>query len=193
MSVQKINPRMLVIIFFILVVAVFRILINMNGPVFPLANFSPVGAMALFSGTYFKSRGKSYLFPLFILLVSDFILSLILSRHYENGFLYSGWYWVYAAFALMVLAARLIINSVRFKSVLIGIFAVTFIHWIVSDTGVWLQGTSYAKTVAGLRACLVAAIPFERNFLAGTLLYSGIMFTAFEWLQRKFSLLTLAN
>jgi hypothetical protein len=193
MSVQKINPRILVITFFILVVAVFRIFINMNGPVFPLANFSPVGAMALFGGTYFKSRAKSYLFPLLILLVSDFILSLMLSRHYENGFLYSGWYWVYAAFAGMVLAARLIINSVRFGMVLIAIFTVTFIHWIVSDMGVWLQGTSYAKTAAGFWTCLAAAIPFERNFLAGTLLYSGIMFIGFEWLQRKFSLLAPAN
>jgi hypothetical protein len=186
MPIQKINPRALVIIFFILVVAAFRVIINMNGPLFPLANFSPIGAMALFGGACFKSRSKSYLFPLLTLLASDVALSLLLLRPYESGFLYSGWYWVYTAFAVMVLAGRVVLKKINMKNIVIAIFTVIIIHWIVSDMGVWLQGTTYAKNAAGLWACLAAAIPFERNFLAGTIIYSGVLFGAFEWLQQKY-------
>jgi hypothetical protein len=192
MPINTINPRLLVISFFIIIIAAFRILINMNGPLSPLANFSPIGAMALFGGTYFKSQRKSFMFPLLTLFISDVILSITVHKQFGNGLLYGGWYWVYGALSLMVLAGRFIIKEVRFKYILISIFTVTFIHWIVSDMGVWLQGTTYSKNAAGLWACLLAAIPFERNFLAGTMFYSGLMFGSFEWLQRKYASLSLA-
>jgi hypothetical protein len=187
MSIQKINPRTLLIAVFIIVVAVFRVFINMNGQLHPLTNFSPIGAMALFAGTYFKSRTKAYSFPLITLFISDAVLSLTVYKQYSHGLLYSGWYWVYAAFALMVLAGKLVIKDVTVKNVLIAAFTITFIHWVVSDMGVWLQGSTYPRTAAGLWACLAAAIPFERNFLAGTLVYSGIMFGAFELLQKRYT------
>ncbi len=183
--VQPFHTRNVVIPLFILVIAAFRVLINMNGPVFPLANFSPVGAIALFSGAYIKHPGKSLMFPILILLLSDFVLSLLLYRHYESGFLYSGWYCVYSAFALMVLTARRLVKKIRLKNILIAVIAITFIHWTVSDLGVWLMGTTYAKNAAGYWACLVAAVPFERNFLAGTALYSVILFGGVLWLQNR--------
>ncbi len=191
MSIQKINPRTVVIAAFILVVAVFRVLINMNGDLHPLTNFSPIGAMALFGAAYFRSSNKAFGFPLLTLFVSDVVLSLTAYKEYNHGLLYSGWYWVYAAFALMVLAGKLLIKEVTVKNILMAALSITFIHWIVSDMGVWLQGSTYAKTFAGLWACLAAAIPFERNFLAGTLVYSAVMFGAFEWLQKKYQSLKL--
>lgn len=185
MSITKINPRNGIIILFVVVVAAFRVLINMNGKLHPLTNFSPIGAMALFSGSYFKDRKQAFALPLLTLLVSDIILSLTAYKEYSHGILYSGWYWVYGAFALMVLAGKLMLKKVTIKSVLMASIGITLIHWIVSDLGVWLHGSAYSKDIFGFWACLAAAIPFEKNFLFGSLLYSALMFGTFEWLQAR--------
>ncbi len=51
----------------------------------------------------------------------------------------------------------------------------------------------YPKTWGGYFTSLVAAIPYERNFLVGTLVYSGIFFGGFELLQRRFTALRPAK
>ena len=184
MSIQKTNSRNLWITIFILAIAAIRVGINISGQLHPLTNFSPIGAMALFGGAYFTKRSTSFAVPLMTLFISDAILALTVYSQYSHGLLYGGWYWVYGAFALMVAAGKLLISEVTLKNVLIAVLAITFIHWIVSDIGVWLNGTTYPKTMAGWWACLAAAIPFERNFLMGTLFYSGIMFGGFEWMKK---------
>jgi len=183
MTIQKINPRNAVALVFILVIAMLRVAININGQLHPLTNFSPIGAMALFGGAYFSNRGVSFAVPLLTLFVSDVTLALTVYSQYSHGILYSGWYWVYGAFALMVIAGRLI-RQVSVRNVLLAAIAITAIHWIVSDIGVWLNGSTYPKTMAGWWACLAAAIPFERNFLLGTMFYSGIMFGGFELVKK---------
>ena len=50
----------------------------------------------------------------------------------------------------------------------------------------------YTKNVAGFWGCLAAAVPFERDFLGGTLLYSAIMFGSFEWMKSKYPVLRIA-
>jgi hypothetical protein len=39
----------------------------------------------------------------------------------------------------------------------------------------------YAKTWAGFAECFILAIPFFRNELLATWLYSAILFGAYEW------------
>src|ERR1041385_5981600 len=104
MSTKKFNPRTAVLLLFISITATIRIIFNFNYDISPLANFSPIGAMALFGGTYFNKNWKAFTFPLLMLFISDIILHQTVFKKYGNGFLYSGWYWVYGAFALMVLA-----------------------------------------------------------------------------------------
>lgn len=190
MDEQKNNRRNLLVTFFILIVASIRVGINMSGQLHPFTNFSPIGAMALFGGACFTKRSTSFAVPLMTLFISDAILALTVYSKYSHGILYNGWYWVYGAFALMVIAGKLLIKEVTVKNILIAGLAITFIHWIVSDTGVWLSGTT--RTMAGWWACLAAAIPFERNFLLGTLFYSGIMFGGFEWVKKRRTALNVA-
>jgi hypothetical protein len=184
MNLQKINPRNIWVTVFIMVIAAIRVGININGQLHPLTNFSAIGAMALFGGAYFSKRIPSFAVPLLTLFISDVILALTVYSKYSHGILYSGWYWVYGAFALMVIAGKFLIREVSIKNVLIAALTITFIHWVVSDIGVWLNGTTYPKTMTGWWACLAAAIPFERNFLVGTLFYSGLMFGGFEWIKK---------
>lgn len=191
MTQQKFNPRTLVLLLFMIAVAILRVVINPEWGFAFLSNFTPVGTMAVFGGAYFSSK-KAYLFPLLTLWMSDILLSRFVYGH-EWHLFYEGFYWIYGAFALMVIVGRLLLKNVSVKSILLAAVVITFIHWIISDMGVWLAGSRYPKTIEGFWACLAAAIPFERNFLSGTLLYSAIMFGSFEWMRSKYPSLRIAN
>lgn len=168
---------------FIFAIATWRVYTNSGDYNTILANFTPVGAMALFGGAYF-TRFKSFIFPLAALWLSDILLSRFVYLG-EWVLFYDGFLWVYSAFVLMVIAGRWLQPN---KS--IGRFAgssvvIVFIHWIVTDIGVWLSSPLYPLTPEGFWLCLLAAIPFELNLLAGTLLYGGVMFGLFEWSRKK--------
>jgi hypothetical protein len=49
----------------------------------------------------------------------------------------------------------------------------------------------YPHTAEGLSACYVAGLPFFKNTIAGDLVYSAVMFGAFEWSTRRFPQLQL--
>jgi len=188
MSVPSFHPRTLVLLLIIVVIAALRLLsfIDMG----PLAYFTPLGAMALFGGAYFKGHIKPYLFPLLTLFISDLILSFTLFAEYRTGLLYSGWYWTYLAFALMTLAGKLILKTVTVPRVIISVLAATLIHWLVSDIGACIVENQL--TFAFYVQRLISAIPYELRFLGGTALYSGIMFGIFEVVQRKYAKLQLS-
>ena len=93
---------------------------------------------------------------------------------------------MYGAFALMTIAGRIILKKVTTTNLMISAIVCTVIHWIVSDIGVWIGSTVYAKNLSGFAQCLIAAIPFEWRFLAGTLVYGIILFGSFELLKRKY-------
>jgi hypothetical protein len=185
MDQQTFNPRTIAVFIFILAAAVLRVVFNLQPALAVFANFTPVGAMALFSGAYFNKPSKAFLFPLITLWLSDIVLSRLTFQH-EWRLFYHGCYFTYGSFALMVLAGKYLLRNVSVKSVMLSALAITAIHWIVTDFGVWLDGSMYQKTLSGWWTCLAAAIPFERNFLCGTLLYSLVMFGSFEWMKSKY-------
>ena len=57
--------------------------------------------------------------------------------------------------------------------------------YLITNFGVWATGLTYPKTGAGLLACYAAGIPFFGYTLLGNLLYSAVLFGAFEWAGRK--------
>ncbi len=148
-----------------------------------LSNFSPVGAMALFGGAYF-SRYRALAFPLLTLLVSDLLLNRFVF-YGEWQLFYEGAGWTYGAFALMALTGHWLLRRVTARRFLGAGLLIVFIHWIVTDLGVWLGSAIYPMTPGGYVACLIAAIPFELNFLAGTLFYGAVLFGGFEYLQQR--------
>ncbi|HEU5166851.1 MAG TPA: DUF6580 family putative transport protein, partial [Chitinophagaceae bacterium] len=74
MTTIKFNPRTAVLLIIISITAAIRVIFNFNYDVSPLANFSPLGAMAIFGGAYFDRKWKGFAFPLLMLFISDFIL-----------------------------------------------------------------------------------------------------------------------
>jgi hypothetical protein len=185
MTLQKFNPGTLVIGGMLLLVAMVRIFMALPGTISPFANFSPVGAMALFGGACFSDRVKAFAWPLMTLWLSDVVLNRIVFYGQWRLF-YEGFYWTYGTFAVIVLMGRYLIRDVTIpRFILISILAVC-IHWIMTDFGVWLLGSVYPKTAAGFMACLVTAIPYERNLLIGNLVYGTALFGAYWRVPGRF-------
>lgn len=196
MSLKKINPRTSLLLLFIALTAALRIF-NTGSSLAPLANFTPIGAMALFGGTYFKTTWKRYFFPLLALFASDVVMMRTVYAGHSNGLLYEGWYWTYIAFGTMVLIGQCI-KKVSFTSVVAGAVAAALSHWIITDVAVWMSGgldittgQPYTRDLHGLIQCHVLAIPFMKNMLIGNLVYGGVLFGGFEYLQKRYPSLQL--
>jgi hypothetical protein len=125
--------------------------------------FSPVLAIALFSGAHLKK--KALFIPLGILLVSDFFLG------------YYDWRLMAAVYACFILATLL---GKYLKFFLIGALIAPVLHFAITNFAVWAFMGWYPMTWAGLYQCFVMAIPFFKNSLIGTVGYSVIFFGAYE-------------
>jgi hypothetical protein len=132
-------------------------------------NFSPIDAMALFSGAYLARRWVAFVAPLAALLLSDVVL----------GF-YHGMATVYATVALIVMIGWWV--SSRPSAVRIGAAAVasSVLFFVITNCGMWLFSGFYPVTYAGLVACYTAAIPFFQNTIAGDLFYTVLLFGGFR-------------
>ena len=155
------NSRILALLSAILIAAALRLV-----PHPP--NFTPIGAMALFSGAYLGRRALAFVAPLAAMLLSDAVL----------GF-YSGMWVTYLAVALVALLGAIALQ--KRTPVRIGLAAVagSALFFLVSNFGTWALSGMYPHTAAGLAACYVAAIPFFQNTLAGDLFYATLLFGGF--------------
>lgn len=187
MKQQSLQPSFKMLLLFICTVALLRV---PNAAHYSwLANFTPIGAMALFGGAYFKSPSKALLFPLLTLFISDLIIcNLVFDGKY--GFIYSGWYVVYGIFLLIVLVGRCLLQKVNLVRILGSGIIAALLHWFIADGAVWLGGgtdlrtmTPLSKDVAGLIQCYTQGFPFMKNFLLGTVAYSLLLFGLFEWMR----------
>lgn len=136
-------------------------------------NFTPVGAMALFSGAFLGRRALAFVAPLAALLLSDLVL----------GF-YSGMATVYLATALAVLVGWTLSRRQSVLRVGAAALSSSVLFFVLTNFGMWLDSGYYPHTANGLAACFVAAIPFFQNSLAGDLFYSALMFGGFALAQR---------
>ena len=129
-------------------------------------NFTPIGAMALFSGAYLGRKGViAFAAPLGALLLSDLVL----------GF-YRGMPTVYFSVALVVIIGWLSLRRVSPIRIGAAAIASSVLFFVVTNFGMWLSSGFYPRTLAGLEACYVAAIPFFQNTVAGDLFYAALLF-----------------
>lgn len=184
MSVQKISPRTVPTTLITVLVAGLQVLTQASDHLRPMANFTPVGAMALFGGACFTGKARPFVFPLLTLFLSDVVLAFTVFSDFRSGLLYGGWYWTYLAFALMVAAGKFLVKDLNARSVFLSVMVATLIHWLVSDVGGCLNEATTQAALARYGQRLLVAIPHEWNFLAGTLVYSVVLFGGFELQQR---------
>jgi hypothetical protein len=181
MSLNKINVRNWVL--FLMVIAAVTYRFVQPGEQASWANFTPVGAIAMFAGTYFKNKFKAYLVPLSVLLLSDLLLTYTFTGQWN--LFYEGFTMVYLSFAFMVFIGSLI-RKVSIHTVLLGSLASVLVHWLLTDIQPWLYGTMYSKDLTGYIHALIAAIPFEKNLLIGNLVFGAILYGVFELAKYKF-------
>ena len=137
-------------------------------------NISPIAAMALFGGAYLPRRALAFVAPFGALAISDALL---------GGF-YPGMNFVYLSFGLTVLIGWAIAK--RKSPLVIGGAAVasSVMFFVLTNFGMWLFSGFYPRTVEGLVACYVAAIPFFQNTLAGDLFFTALLFGGFALAER---------
>jgi len=187
MSYQKINPGTGTLVLMTAAVGMIRIIFNLNHDISGIANFSPLGAMAIFGGACFNRPWKALAFPLLTIFLSDIILHLTVFKSYGTGFLYGGWYWVYGALAMMTFAARMIMKKLSVSTFIISTLVCVIIHWTITDLGVWWGSKTFSQDWSGYWDCPTVAIPFELKFLAGTLVYGTILFGIYVWMKQKYA------
>ena len=131
-------------------------------------NFTAVGSAALYGGRYLNGRTK-YALPIISMLVSDFFL---------------GWHktiaFVYAALLFNVWLGGKIANRPKWYNILGAAGAGSIVFYLVTNFGVWLVGSWYPHTLAGLINCYVMALPFAKWTLAGDIAYTIVLFGATE-------------
>ena len=130
-------------------------------------NFTPIIAVAIVSGYFFKNINLSLLTLLIAMLISDLFIGF-----YENVI------FVYASLLLITFVFHKISNKINFKNLFIYSFAGSLIFFIVSNFGVWALGSPgvsdivYEKSLNGLIQCYVLAIPFFGNTFLSTIIFA---------------------
>jgi hypothetical protein len=138
-------------------------------------NFTPVGAMALFSGAVIRDRRLAFAFPLLALFAGDLFVGL-----YKPGVMLM----VYLSFLVSVLIGRLLQNRRTFLRVAGATPLGSLQFFLVTNFAVWWLLNSYPKTASGLAACYLAGLPLFGNTLAGDALYAALFFGAFALGER---------
>ncbi|WP_316810224.1 DUF6580 family putative transport protein [Pedobacter heparinus] len=177
MSESKFNPGTIILLLIVILVSVIRAAAPYADNFKDFANFSAVGAIAMFGAAYFKNPLKAFGLTLLVLLLSD----IFIAQTSGYGFFYPGWYWTYIAFVLMIAVSRLLLKKINVQHLITTGITVILIHWVVADISAMYIPGLYPPTIAGFWACLVAAIPFELKFLYGTVIYGVVMFGFMAW------------
>ena len=139
-------------------------------------NFTPVGAMALFSGAVLKDRRLAFLFPLLTLFLGDIFI----------GF-HKLMFVVYASFLINVAIGLWLRNHRSVTRISLATLLGAIQFFLVTNFAVWqFLGDFYPKTAAGLAACYAAGLPFFWNTLAGDAVYAALFFSTYALAERFF-------
>jgi hypothetical protein len=131
-------------------------------------NFTPVGAMALFSGAVLKDRRLAFIFPLVALFAGD----LFIGFHKLIPIVYASFLvsvaiglWLRGRRTVARISLATLLGSVQF--------------FLITNFGVWWLLNSYPKSAAGLAACYLAGLPLFWNTLAGDAVYVAVFFLGY--------------
>jgi Family of unknown function (DUF6580) len=136
-------------------------------------NLTPIGAMALFSGSMFRKPWIALLLPLVSLLAGD-----IFAGFYKLMLV------VYASFAISVAIGRWLGENRTVARIGGAVCLGALQFFIITNFAVWAVGGFYPRTGQGLVSCFAAGVPFFWNTFGGDALYAGILFGGFALAER---------
>jgi hypothetical protein len=189
---MKINGRL---ILFTLVLVILAVACKYYfGPNLNWSGFSPVIAIALFSGMILKQKDMSFIWPLLALLLSDVVIQLL---YEQNTFPYPGFYdGQWRNYAILLLTATLtgwIIKGKNYRGLLFGGIIAPTVFFLVSNFNVWINTeVVYSRDFNGLMNCYEAALPFYRNSLIATLVFLPVVLFSYNYLAKQKAALIVA-
>ena len=136
-------------------------------------NFTPVLALGIFSGFYFRQ----FLLSFFIVVLAMFLGDLYLGFHNTMFF-------TYISLSLAVLIG-LYIKRFNFKEILFSGFTSSICFYLITNFGAWITLPMYSKDLSGLINSYVLAVPFFHNTLLSTFFYLILLKLFFEFAARK--------
>jgi hypothetical protein len=179
------KQRMILLVIMVLSTACLRFLPF----AFPIPfHFSPVNAIALFSGAYFANRFQSFLVPLLSIWVSDLFLNYLYMHQFQP--FYSGFYWQYGTYILLVILGSFLTSKSRVTPIVISSLSASLLFFVITNFGVWFSFNMYPKTFAGLVLCYEAAIPFFKTTLISDMCFTTLLFGIAVWVNKKYPLAT---
>lgn len=135
-------------------------------------NFTPVLSIALFAGALFQSKWKAFAIPIIGLILSNFLL----------GFYAITWVVVVIMAGITALGFGLKVKRSAPRWISFSI-ASSLVFFIVSNFFVWVLADLYPPTPEGLWTSYVMAIPFYKNLLLSTLIYSLVLFEGQRFIE----------
>ena len=132
-------------------------------------NFTSLIALSFYIPAIF---GRKYIAAV---ILSFFLTDLIIGFHSVTFF-------TWGSVLLIGLIAKFFINSISMR--IFGPLVGALIFFIISNFGVWIQG-SYGYSIEGLITCYVMAIPFFHYTVISTLIFSIIIEVACIFLSLK--------
>ena len=176
------NKKFWIIAIIVLIAALSRLLPHPE-------NFTPIVAMALFSGAYFVNKRFAVIFAMAALFLSDLILNNTLLRSFypdtEGLVIFSEYMlWVYGSMFLIVLIGVFLLKKINGIRVLGGAIGASVLFYLITNTGAMIYDPVYTKDLAGWGASMTAGLPFFKNALLGNVIYSVLLFGGYEWVSR---------
>ena len=159
---QDMKDKIFYLVFFGLILALSRII-----PHPP--NFTPIIASAIMAPLLIKDRLFGIAVPIFAMFISDIII----------GF-YSYQFVIYSSILVIALVAPMRKNYIN-----LGIMAVGGSVWffITTNFAEWIIWDYYPKTFEGLIAAYTLALPFFKNTLISTCLFTGLIAISIKYLE----------
>ena len=132
-------------------------------------NFTPILASAIMAPMLIKDRWFGIAIPIVAMFISDVII----------GF-YSYQFVIYSSILAIALVSPMRKNYVR-----LGIMAIGGSVWffITTNFAEWMIWDYYPKTIEGLITCYTLAIPFFKNTLISTCLFTGLLTFSIKYLE----------
>jgi len=136
------------------------------------ANFTPVAAIAIFAGVYLNKK-QALIVPLLLMVLSDLFLGM------HNVVVFT-----WGSFVLVTLLGIWAKNHKTVRGIVSVAVVSSFLFYVVTNFGVWAMGW-YPQTAKGLLDCYILGLPFLRNFGLATLVYTFVLFGAYEFIARR--------
>jgi hypothetical protein len=135
-------------------------------------NFTAMGGALLYFGA--RRSWREMLAPLTVLIATDYYLTV---HAYHYSFQWQAYLPTWAWYGMVMVLGQILLRArTTFVRVAAGALLGPTSFFLVSNYAVWASGWMYPRTLGGLGACFVAALPFYRNDLISTAIVAGVAF-----------------